>query len=176
MNLKSVLLTILFGTALAPVAFAAVIGTNVPAQALTAERVANLPAWKNYLENSIRQQSADQKVLHAEMKAHGSDVARMIAQNLGVDFEQLVAFKRHLPAGIRLMRIVGRGGLMETEELRAIVTRHGGTKAFAARLKVSQRIVQMWLKGDRRIRPVIEDRIRSLKPPKTRKSNPKKER
>ena len=50
---------------------AAVIGTNVPAQALTAERVANLPAWKTYLENSIRQQQADQKVLHEEMKAHG---------------------------------------------------------------------------------------------------------
>ena len=50
---------------------AAVIGTNIPAQALTAERVANLPAWKTYLENSLRQQQADQKFLHEEMKAHG---------------------------------------------------------------------------------------------------------
>jgi len=44
----------------------------------------------------------------------------------------------------------------------AIVTRHGGTRAFAARLKVSQRIVQFWLKGERRIRPVISDRIREI--------------
>jgi hypothetical protein len=65
---------------------------------------------------------------------------------------------------------------METEELHPIVKRHGGTRAFAAKLKVSQRIVQMWLKGDRLIRPMVEDRIRSLNPPKTRKTNPKKER
>ena len=71
MNLKSALLTILFGTALAPVAFAAVIGTNIPAAPLTAERVANLPAWKSYLENSIRQRQADQNFLHTEMKACG---------------------------------------------------------------------------------------------------------
>ena len=71
MNFKPTLLAVFLGIVLEPVAFSAVIGTNVPAQALTAERVANLPAWKNYLENSIRQQSADQKVLHAEMKAHG---------------------------------------------------------------------------------------------------------
>ena len=71
MNLKATLLAVIFGLTLAPAAFAAVIGTNVPAQALTAERVANLPAWKNYLENSVRQRSADQDVLHAEMKAHG---------------------------------------------------------------------------------------------------------
>ena len=49
---------------------AAVIGTNVPALPLTAERVANLPAWKNYLENSARRRQADQDFLHAEMKAH----------------------------------------------------------------------------------------------------------
>ncbi len=87
--------------------FAAVIGTNVPANPLTAERVANLPAWKSYLENSIRQRQADQNVLHAEMKAlhltnaiappkssspkgtpldrtaswYGSDEARRIAEN-----------------------------------------------------------------------------------------------
>ena len=49
----------------------AVIGTNVPATPLTAERVAALPAWKNYLENSVRQRQADQDFLRAEMKAHG---------------------------------------------------------------------------------------------------------
>lgn len=70
MNLKLTLLAVFFGTMFVPVTFAAVIGTNVPAQSLTAERVANLPAWKIYLENSIRQQQADQKVLHEEMKAH----------------------------------------------------------------------------------------------------------
>ena len=49
----------------------AVIGTNVPATPLTAERVATLPAWKNYLENSVRQRQADQDFLRAEMKEHG---------------------------------------------------------------------------------------------------------
>jgi PelA/Pel-15E family pectate lyase len=49
--------------------FAAIIGTNIPAKPLTAERVAALPAWKNYLENSVRQRQADQNFLHAEMKA-----------------------------------------------------------------------------------------------------------
>jgi hypothetical protein len=51
---------------------------------------------------------------------------------------------------------------MEMDELRTIVTRLGGTGKFASRLKVSQRIVQYWLAGERRIRPVIEDRIREL--------------
>ena len=51
---------------------------------------------------------------------------------------------------------------MKTQELRSIVTRHGGTTKFAAKLKVSTRIVQYWLAGERRIRPVIEDRIREL--------------
>ena len=50
---------------------AAIIGTNVPAVSLTAERVAALPAWKSNLENSARQRQADQDFLHAEMKAHG---------------------------------------------------------------------------------------------------------
>ena len=54
---------------------AAVIGTNVPALPLTPERVAALPAWKNYLENSARQRQADQDFLHAEMKAHGLKAA-----------------------------------------------------------------------------------------------------
>jgi PelA/Pel-15E family pectate lyase len=47
-----------------------VIGTNVPAQPLTMERVANLPEWKNYLETSQRQRATDQDFLRAELKAH----------------------------------------------------------------------------------------------------------
>jgi PelA/Pel-15E family pectate lyase len=55
---------------------AAIIGTNIPAAPLTAERIAALPAaqqpaWKNYLERSARQMQADRDFLHAEMKAHG---------------------------------------------------------------------------------------------------------
>lgn len=51
---------------------------------------------------------------------------------------------------------------MKRKEIRAIVVRHGGTKAFAGKLRVSQRIVQYWLAGKRKVRPVIEDRIRDL--------------
>ena len=57
--------------ALTPAAFANIIGTNVPSLPLTAERVANLPVWKIYLENSVRQRQADQAVLRAEMKTLG---------------------------------------------------------------------------------------------------------
>ena len=63
---RPILLAVLFCPVLVR---AAVIGTNIPAQPLTAERVAALPAWKNYLENSTRQRQADQDFLHAEMKA-----------------------------------------------------------------------------------------------------------
>jgi len=51
--------------------FAAVIGTNVPATPLTAERVAGLPAWKNYYEFSQRQRAADQNFLRTELATHG---------------------------------------------------------------------------------------------------------
>ena len=51
--------------------FAAIIGTNVPATPLTAERVAYLPTWKSYFENSARQRLVDQDFLRAEMLAHG---------------------------------------------------------------------------------------------------------
>jgi hypothetical protein len=63
---------------------------------------------------------------------------------------------------------------MNREELRAISDRHGGTRAFAARLRVSQRIVQMWVAEDREVRPLVEDRIRSLKPlrKRNRKEHP----
>jgi PelA/Pel-15E family pectate lyase len=55
---------------------AAVIGTNSPAQPLTVERIAALPAaqrsaWKQYLERSNRQLRADQNVLLSEMRKHG---------------------------------------------------------------------------------------------------------
>jgi PelA/Pel-15E family pectate lyase len=43
----------------------------VPATPLTAARVAALPAWKSYFENSVRQRQADQDFLRAELKAHG---------------------------------------------------------------------------------------------------------
>jgi len=52
-------------------AHGAIIGTNTPATPLTAERVAVLPAWKLYFEQSVRQRQADQDLLRAEMKEHG---------------------------------------------------------------------------------------------------------
>jgi PelA/Pel-15E family pectate lyase len=70
MNLKPILLAALV-LGLAAQAFAAIIGTNVPAMPLTAARVAALPAWKAYFEKSQRQQQADRNFLRAELKAHG---------------------------------------------------------------------------------------------------------
>jgi PelA/Pel-15E family pectate lyase len=54
----------------------AVVGTSVPAQSITAERIARLPkgqqaAWKEYLDRSMRQKEADRAVLRAELKAEG---------------------------------------------------------------------------------------------------------
>jgi PelA/Pel-15E family pectate lyase len=54
-------------------AFASVIGTNVPAQPITAERIAALPAaqrpaWRAYLARSIAQEKADRAALAAELK------------------------------------------------------------------------------------------------------------
>jgi len=67
--MKSTFISALF-LLTAGAAFAAVIGTNVPATPLTAERVANLPAWKIYFENSQSQRAADQSFLRAELTAH----------------------------------------------------------------------------------------------------------
>jgi len=58
---------------LATSAFAGVIGTNVPAQPITAERIAALPvaqqpAWKAYLDRSTAQEKADRAALAAELK------------------------------------------------------------------------------------------------------------
>jgi PelA/Pel-15E family pectate lyase len=55
---------------------AAVVGTSDPAQSLTAERVAALPAkqqaaWKTYLDRSTRQMEADRASLAAELKTAG---------------------------------------------------------------------------------------------------------
>ena len=55
---------------------AAIIGTNIPAQGITAETIAALPnaqqrVWKQYLERSNRQMRADQDFLKKEMKLAG---------------------------------------------------------------------------------------------------------
>lgn len=60
----------------APALSAAIIGTNLPAQPLTAERIAALPhdqqsAWKDYLERSTRRWKTDHNVFQAEMRKHG---------------------------------------------------------------------------------------------------------
>lgn len=70
MNLPALLLTA-FILGLGLPTHAHLLGTNVPATPLTAERVANRPAWKTYWENSQRQRQADQAVLRAEMRALG---------------------------------------------------------------------------------------------------------
>ncbi len=55
---------------------AAIIGTNVPAEPLTLQRIAALPpaqqpAWKDYLEHSERLRRADQVALQREMAERG---------------------------------------------------------------------------------------------------------
>jgi len=55
--------------------FAAIIGTNSPAQPLTAERIAALPraqrsAWMDYLKRSSKQWRTDQAFLRLEMRKH----------------------------------------------------------------------------------------------------------
>jgi len=55
---------------------ATIVGTNSPAQPLTAERIAALPraqqpAWKEYLKHSAKQLHADQTFLLTEMRKHG---------------------------------------------------------------------------------------------------------
>jgi hypothetical protein len=59
---------------------AAVIGASVPAESLTAERIAALPgarraAWSEYLARSERQKKADRAFLEAELKAAGMSEA-----------------------------------------------------------------------------------------------------
>lgn len=59
--------------ALSTACYGAVVGSSVPAQSITAARVAQLPkarqaAWKEYLERSARQMEADRAALQAELK------------------------------------------------------------------------------------------------------------
>src|SRR5262245_823685 len=56
---------------------AAIIGTNLSAKPLTAERIRTLPAsaqpaWKEYLDRSNRQRLADREALRKEMREHGA--------------------------------------------------------------------------------------------------------
>jgi PelA/Pel-15E family pectate lyase len=66
-------LTLTLGTSFLP---AAVIGTNVPAEALTQQRIASLPAeqrpaWNDYLERSEGLRRADQSALQRELAQRG---------------------------------------------------------------------------------------------------------
>ena len=74
MTHRAAMIGLLLGAGLlsAP-AFAGVIGTNVPAQPITAARIAALPAaqqgaWKAYLARSIAQEKADRAALAAQLK------------------------------------------------------------------------------------------------------------
>lgn len=74
MNLKFVSFVAL-ALGVASTSPAAIIGTNTPAEALTAERIATLPwsqrsAWKKYLKRSERQMKADKDFFQAEMKKY----------------------------------------------------------------------------------------------------------
>jgi PelA/Pel-15E family pectate lyase len=64
------------GISLLLVIYAAVVGTSVPAESITAARVARLPEaqraeWTRYLERSSRQMLVDRAVLRAELKDAG---------------------------------------------------------------------------------------------------------
>jgi len=72
MTLRPFVIGLSLAVAALPVA-AAVIGTNVPAQAISAQRVATLPAaereaWEAYLQRSAWQRKADKAALAAERK------------------------------------------------------------------------------------------------------------
>jgi PelA/Pel-15E family pectate lyase len=71
----ALLLAVMLAAASLP---AALIGTNLPAQPLTRERIAELPpaqqpAWREYLEHSERQMQADRAFLQNEMTTNGSE-------------------------------------------------------------------------------------------------------
>jgi Pectic acid lyase len=59
------------GISLLLVLYAAVVGSSVPAESITAARVGQLPEWRRYLERSSRQMLADRAVLLAELKEAG---------------------------------------------------------------------------------------------------------
>lgn len=54
---------------------------------------------------------------------------------------------------------------MTAGELKPIVEAWGGRKKFADLLNVSPKAVEHWLKGKRRIRPMVAKFIRTLQPP-----------
>ena len=71
--LKQLLLAIIVLLSLAPPLRAAIIGTNVPSQSLTAERIQSLPAterpaWQRYLAASTKQSQADRAALAKELQ------------------------------------------------------------------------------------------------------------
>ncbi|HWA10784.1 MAG TPA: pectate lyase [Opitutaceae bacterium] len=76
MTARTLLLAALLGGAPFRPLSAAVVGTNPPAEAVTAGRIAALPAseraaWMDYLARSQRQLEADKAFFAAELKAHG---------------------------------------------------------------------------------------------------------
>jgi PelA/Pel-15E family pectate lyase len=75
LHLHLVAVVLIAGTAAAS---GTTIGTNPPAESLTRERIAQLPAkergpWLAYLERSQKQRQADKDFLKAELKAAGMD-------------------------------------------------------------------------------------------------------
>ena len=76
---------------------AAVVGTNVPALPLTAERIlalpaAEQPAWHRYLAQSRAKAARDQATLAAEMTAAGLTAPLVPAKGRGVSLNQPAAF------------------------------------------------------------------------------------
>jgi len=66
-----------------------IIGTNVPAEAVTAERISQLPkreqgAWREYLKRSLAQRRADQDFFRREMKTHGVTQSTLPREQRGV--------------------------------------------------------------------------------------------
>ena len=89
---------------------AAVVGTNVPARPLTAERIHALPAaeqtaWHGYLAQSRAQAALDQATLAAELKAAGLTEPLVPAKGRGVALNQPAAFWPG-PAAARIADIV----------------------------------------------------------------------
>ena len=76
---------------------AAIVGTNVPALPLTAERIlalpsAEQPAWHHYLAQSRAKAARDQATLAAEMTAAGLTAPLVPAKGRGVSLNQPAAF------------------------------------------------------------------------------------
>ena len=92
---------------------AAVIGTNPPAQPLTHERIATLPAaqqpaWREYLEHSERQMQVDRAFLQNEIKTNGlkNPVApHEVTGVKGIDLDRPAAWYGQ-PEGRRIADII----------------------------------------------------------------------